>query len=85
MGNAQKPTARTRHIDIKYFALCDWVEQDILCLEKINTSINIANHLTKPLSWVLFHWHANFLLGHVPPKYLLVRQHTITTYSACFE
>jgi hypothetical protein len=23
MGNAQKPTARTCHIDIKYFALCD--------------------------------------------------------------
>ena len=23
MGNARKPTSRTRHIDIKYFALCD--------------------------------------------------------------
>jgi hypothetical protein len=23
MGNAQKPTPRTRHINIKYFALCD--------------------------------------------------------------
>jgi hypothetical protein len=23
MGNAQKPTSRTRHIDIKYFLLCD--------------------------------------------------------------
>jgi hypothetical protein len=25
MGNAQKPTLRTRHIDIKYFSLCKWV------------------------------------------------------------
>jgi hypothetical protein len=50
MGNRQKPTARTCHIDIKYFALCEWVEQDIIHLEWIDTLINIADHLTKPLS-----------------------------------
>ena len=33
MGNAQKPTSRTRHIDIKYFTLCDWVERDLMLLE----------------------------------------------------
>ena len=67
MGNAQKPTTRTRHIDIKYFALCDWVERDLIHLERIDTSINIADHLTKSLPKVLFHRHADFLLGHVPP------------------
>ena len=50
MANAQKPTTRTRHIDMKYFALCDWVERDLIHLERIDTSINIADHLTKPLS-----------------------------------
>jgi hypothetical protein len=55
MGNAQKPTARTRHIDIKYFALCEWVEQDLIHLEQIDTSINIVDHLTKPLCKILFH------------------------------
>jgi hypothetical protein len=25
MGNAQKPTPRTRHIDIKYFSICEWI------------------------------------------------------------
>ncbi len=49
MGNAQKLTpTKTRHIDIKYFALCDWVERDLIILKRIDTSIsNIANHLTK--------------------------------------
>ena len=42
MGNAQKRTPRTRHIDIKYFALCDWVERDLIHLECIDTSINIS-------------------------------------------
>ncbi len=40
MGNAQKPTPRTRHIDITYFALCDWIEWDLIILERIDTSIN---------------------------------------------
>jgi hypothetical protein len=82
MGNAQKSTARTRHIDIKYFALCDWVERDLLRLERIDTSINISNHLTRVLSRILFHcWHADYLLGHIPPKYSPVYTHAISTYT----
>jgi hypothetical protein len=80
MGNAQKPTPRTRHIDIKYFALCDWIKRDLLLLKRIDTSINPTDHLTKTLSRILFHRHADFLLGHVPPKYSPVYRHAITTY-----
>ncbi len=29
MANAQQPTQWTRHMDIKHFALLDWVEQDL--------------------------------------------------------
>ena len=56
-------------IDIKYFALCEWTERDYIRLERIDTSINAADHLTKPLTRALFHRHADYLLGHVPPKY----------------
>jgi hypothetical protein len=55
MGNAQKPTPRTRHIDIKYFSLCEWVERDLILLGRIDTSINMSNHLTKSLQPLLFH------------------------------
>jgi hypothetical protein len=72
MGNAQKPTAHTRHIDIKYFALYDWAERNLILLKRIDTSINLPNYLTKILSHSLFYWHADYLLGHVPPKYLPV-------------
>jgi hypothetical protein len=82
MGNAQKPTARTRHINIKYFALCEWVERDLIHLERIDTSINIADHLTKPL--YLFHRHADYLLCHIPPKYSPVHSHAIATYGDTF-
>jgi hypothetical protein len=80
MGNAQKPTPRTRHIDIKYFTLCEWVERNLILLERIDTSINMADHLTKALSPTLFHRHADFLLGHVPPQYYPVYDSIVGTY-----
>jgi hypothetical protein len=67
MANAQKPTPRTHHMDIKYFALRDWVEQDLICLKQINTKFNLANPFTKTLQRPSFHCHVDFILGHVPP------------------
>jgi len=81
MGNAQKPTTRTRHMDIKYFSLCEWVERNLMILENINTSINMSDHMTKGLQTILFHRHADFLLGHIPPMYSPVYDYTIGTYS----
>jgi hypothetical protein len=59
MGNAEKPTPRTSHIDIKYFSICEWIEQDLMILECIDTTINMSDHLTKGLSQALFHRHAD--------------------------
>jgi len=80
MGNAQKPTTRTRHIDIKTFSLCEWVERDLMHLERIDTTINMADHLTKGLQRALFHRHADFLLGHVPPRYSPAHRALVGTY-----
>ncbi len=85
MANAQKPTPRTRHINIKYFALCDRVERDLIILKRIDTSITLADHLTKTLSWILSHRHADYLLGHIPPKYSPVYQQAISTYSKKYQ
>jgi hypothetical protein len=81
MGNAQKPTPRTRHIDIKYFSLCEWVERDLILLDRIDTSINISDHLTKSLQTLLFHRHADFLLGHIPPLYSPIYSKIVGSYT----
>jgi hypothetical protein len=81
MGNAQKPTPRTRHIDIKYFSLCEWVECDLILLDRIDTSINMSDHLTKSLQTLLFHRHADFLLGHIPPLYLPIYSKIVGSYT----
>lgn len=69
MANAQKPTPRTRHIDIKYYAICEWVERDLLTLERISTAQNMADHFTKQLSPILFQRHVDYVMGRVPPQY----------------
>jgi hypothetical protein len=81
MGNAQKPTPRTWHIDIKYFSLCGWVERDLILLDRIDTSINMSDHLTKSLQTLLFHQHADFLLGHIPPTYSPIYSTLVGLYS----
>ena len=69
MANAGKPTTRTRHIDTKYFAICDWVERDLIFLERVDTSQNLADHFTKCLSRILFYRHVDYIMGHVPPPH----------------
>ena len=81
IGNVQKPTSRTRHIDIKYFSLCEWIERNLMILERIDTTLNMSDHLTKALSRALFHRHADFLLGHVPPAYSPIYKSIIGTYT----
>jgi hypothetical protein len=69
MANAGKPTPRSRHIDIKFYALQEWVERDLMVLERIDTSLNMADGLTKPLARILFYRHRDFTMGFVPPVY----------------
>ena len=69
MGNPQKPTSRTRHMGIRYFALTEWIERDLLHLARVDTKRNVADNFTKALSRILFHQHAAISLGHIPPSY----------------
>ena len=62
---SQKPTERTRHIDIRFFAIQDWIHKskDIL-LSHIPGVINPSDDLTKPLGRVLHERHARYIMGH---------------------
>ena len=62
--NSWTPTERTRHIDIRYFAIQDWKEQGDIVLLHIAGVINPADDLTKPLGWVLHTRHARRFMGH---------------------
>jgi hypothetical protein len=53
----------------RYFALSEWVERDLMILERIDTSVNEADHFTKILERTLFYRHVDHIMGHIPPAY----------------
>ncbi|KAM7513548.1 hypothetical protein LguiA_003131 [Lonicera macranthoides] len=42
--------ARTKHIDVRYHRVRDWVNSGEVVLEKVNTNENAADMLTKPIT-----------------------------------
>jgi len=70
MANAQQPTRRTRHMDIKKFAIQQWVEQDLLLLHSISTHDNAADVMTKGLARQLFYCHVDTIMGRrIPTRF----------------
>ena len=69
MANAQQPTKRTRHMDIKTFAIQEWVEKDLLTLKRINTADNYSDVMTKCTGRTLFYRHMNYIHGKIRPSY----------------
>jgi hypothetical protein len=62
--NSGKPTQRSRHIDIRFFAIQDWRRNGDITMNHIPGVINPADDLTKPLGWVLHARHARYMMGH---------------------
>ena len=63
MANDGDLSKRTRHIDIKHFALLDWVEQDHMILARVETQNNAADSMSKANARIKFHSHMDVLLG----------------------
>jgi hypothetical protein len=62
--NNGKPTERTRHVDIQWFAIQEWRRAGDLILRHLPGKINPADALTKPLGRILHERHCRRLLGH---------------------
>jgi hypothetical protein len=69
-------------MDIKHFALLDWVEQDLLQLQQISTHDNAADAMTKPLTRQLFYRHRDTYMGYRIPDYVRSNQELHNACSA---
>ena len=70
MGNAQQPTRRTRHMDIKKFSILAWIQRDLLLLHKISSSENCSDVMTKQTGRQLFYRHFDYIMGRVIPSFV---------------
>ena len=64
MINEDRPTTRSRHIDIQHFAIQEWRSRGIITMVYIPTTINPADASTKALSWILHSRHVRRAMGH---------------------
>jgi hypothetical protein len=76
MANASQPTKRARHLDIRHFALLDWVEQDLIRLSPISTTINGNEFVC--FNRILFYRHMDSLMGRIPPPYSSVHSDALS-------
>jgi hypothetical protein len=70
MVEALAPTRRTRHVDIRYFALLQWSDTGQLKAASIPTVTNTSDSMTKPTGRIKFHQHADIFMGRLPPQYM---------------
>ena len=70
VAQAGQPTKSTKHVEIKHFALQDWVERDLLLLKSISTNDNSADAMTKATACKLFYCHNNHIMGKIIPSYV---------------
>ena len=71
MANNGKPSGRSRHIDIQYYAVQEWVKRKIVVIRRVCTKENVSDALTKILGWVLHGRHCDEMMGYNGPKYWL--------------
>ena len=69
VSNNERATKRLRHVDLRHFAILDWVKNGEIALKSISRSDNPPDELTKPLDSILHSRHADTLLGKRPPSY----------------
>jgi len=68
MINHNKPTARSRHVDIQHFAIQEWQHRGIITMRYLSTTLNLSDAQTKALSWVLLSRHTRRAMGHCGPS-----------------
>jgi hypothetical protein len=57
ISNHNRPSGRTRHMDIQYFASQEWVQLGLMKYFKICGTVNPADAMSKVLYLILFYRH----------------------------
>jgi hypothetical protein len=70
LSNAQQPTKRTSHVDMKEFVILQWTEEEQITFEDVPSARNPSDSLSKPTGRVKFYEHRDILMGRRRPQYV---------------
>jgi hypothetical protein len=83
MTNAQQPTRRMRHVELKQFAVLQLVKDEQIIFGDIGTAYNISDSLTKQTGRTKFHQHHDLLMGRLRPAYARPADPALPIMSKC--
>ena len=69
VSNNERTTKGLRHVDLRHFAILDWVKNGDMTLKSMSTSENLSDELTKPVGNILYSSHSDTLLGKRQPSH----------------
>lgn len=64
MKNGRPKAENTRHINIRYFHINDYINRGEIELTYVNTKQQHGDYFTKPLQGADFEYHRNYIMGH---------------------
>lgn len=64
VANNERPTQCTRHVDIGWFAIQEWVQRGDIHMKYLSTKSMVADSNTKAVPWVLHRRHCHRAMGH---------------------
>jgi hypothetical protein len=64
LANHRRPSGRTRHMDIQYFATQEWTQQGLILFSKIDGKANPSDALSKVIYRILHRRHFDRLMGY---------------------
>ena len=65
MKNGKPKAENTRHINIRYFLIHDYMERGEIDLQYVPTNEQHGDYFTKPLQGQSFRYHRNYIMGHI--------------------
>ena len=69
MANAQQPTRRTRHAEMKHFVILQWTDDKFINFIDTKTDENYSDSLSKPTSKTKFYEHTDIFMRQRRPSY----------------
>jgi Reverse transcriptase (RNA-dependent DNA polymerase) len=70
LTNAQQPTKRTRHIDMRDFCILQWTEEEMIHYADIESKYNVSDSISKPTGRIKFYEQMDILMGRRKPHYV---------------
>ena len=69
LANAQKPTQRTRHVELKHMVILQWCDDKLLSFLETKSESNYSDSLSKATERTMFNQHCDIFMGRRKPAY----------------